>query len=134
MTAIAITGMGLTGVLRLTWVHDNLAHVLEHSQADETSGTWTGLACPGHGLALGADVDNAVLRQLAAGSEIADLIWEAPDELAAEHAQVVPGRHARSPRRRRRARRASSGRTSGPSGHTPGRRTTRCLSSCRARA
>ncbi len=40
MTALAITGMGLTGVLRLTWVHDNLAHVLEHGQADETSGTW----------------------------------------------------------------------------------------------
>jgi hypothetical protein len=28
-------------VLRLTWVHDNLAHVLEHCEADETSGTWT---------------------------------------------------------------------------------------------
>ena len=41
MTALAITGMGLTGVLRLTWVHDNLAHVLDYSQADETSGTWT---------------------------------------------------------------------------------------------
>jgi len=88
MTAFAITGMGLTGVLRTTWIQDNLAHVLDHSQADETSGTWTGLACPGHGLALGADVDNAVLRHLAAGSEIADLIWEAPDELTAEHGQV----------------------------------------------
>ena len=32
MTATAITGMGLTGVLRLTWVHDQLAHVLDHSQ------------------------------------------------------------------------------------------------------
>ena len=53
MTAIAITGMGLTGVLRITWVQDNLAHVLDHSQTDETSGTWTGLACPGHGLAAG---------------------------------------------------------------------------------
>ncbi len=41
MTALAITGIGLTGVLRLTWVHDNLTHVLQHSQADETSGTWT---------------------------------------------------------------------------------------------
>ena len=41
MTALAITGMGLTGVLRLTWVHDNLAHVLEHCEADEPSGTWT---------------------------------------------------------------------------------------------
>ena len=87
MTAIAITGMGLTGVLRLTWVHDDLAHVLDHSQAD-TSGTWTGLACPGHGLPLGADVDDATLQHLAAGSEIADLIWEAPDELSVEHGQV----------------------------------------------
>ena len=88
MTAISIDGMGLTGVLRLTWVQDNLAHVLDHSDSDETSGTWTGLACPGHGLALGTDVDNATLRHLAAGSEIADLTWEVPDELAAKHAQV----------------------------------------------
>jgi hypothetical protein len=88
MTALAITGMGLTGVLRLTWVQDNLTHVLDYSQAAETSGTWTGLACPGHGLALGADVDNAVLREMAAGSELADLIWEAPDELTAAHAQA----------------------------------------------
>ena len=88
MTALAISGMGLTGVLRLTWVQDNLAHVLDYSQADETSGTWTGLACPGHGLALGTDVDNAVLREMAAGSELADLIWEAPDQLTADHAQA----------------------------------------------
>jgi len=33
-------------------------------------------------------VDNATLRHLAAGSEIADLIWEAPGELTAEHGQV----------------------------------------------
>jgi hypothetical protein len=88
MTAMAITGMGLTGVLRITWVQDNLAHVLHHSQADETSGTWTGLACPGHGLAVGADVDNAVLREMAAASELADLVWDAPDDLTAEHARV----------------------------------------------
>src|SRR6266496_5782701 len=88
MTAISIAGMGLTGVLRITWVHDNLAHVLDHSHTDETSGTWTGLACPGQGLALGTDVDDATLRHMAAGSEIADLIWEAPDELTAEHAEV----------------------------------------------
>jgi len=88
MTAIAITGMGLTGVLRITWVRDNLAHVLDHSHTDETSGTWTGLACPGQGLALGTDVDDATLQHLAAGSEIADLTWEAPDELTADHAEV----------------------------------------------
>jgi hypothetical protein len=88
MTAIAITGMGLTGTLRLTWVQDGLAHVLQHSQTDETSGTWTGLACPGQGLALGTDVDNATLQRLAAGSEIADLTWEAPGQLTAEHAQA----------------------------------------------
>ena len=88
MTAIAISSMGLTGVLRLTWVHDNLAHVLEHCETDEPSGTWTGLAGPGYGLALGADVDNAMLREMAAGSELADLIWEAPDQFTADHAQV----------------------------------------------
>ena len=103
MTAIAITGMGLTGVLRLTWVHDNLAHVLEHSHTDETSGTWTGLACPGYGLPMGADVDNAALQELAAGSEIADLTWEAPDQLAADHGQVfqaaMRAHHAGDPER-----------------------------------
>ena len=88
MTAISVAGMGLTGVLRITWVRDNLAHVLDHSHTDETSGTWTGLACPGHGLALGTDVDDATMQHLAAGSEIADLTWEAPDELTADHAQV----------------------------------------------
>ena len=88
MTAIAISGMGLTGVLRLTWVHDNLAHVLEHCETDEPSGTWTGLAGPGYGLALGADVDNAMLREMAVGSELADLIWEAPDQFTSDHAQV----------------------------------------------
>jgi len=88
MTAIAISGMGLTGVLRLTWVYDNLAHVLEHCEVDEPSGTWTGLAGPGYELALGADVDNAMLREMAAGSELADLIWEAPDQFTADHAQV----------------------------------------------
>jgi hypothetical protein len=30
----------------MTWVRDNLAHVLDRSVADETSGTWTGLAGP----------------------------------------------------------------------------------------
>ena len=33
-------------------------------------------------------MDDATLRHLAAGSAIADLIWEAPDELTAEHAEV----------------------------------------------
>ena len=88
MTTLAISGTGLTGVLRLTRIQDNLAHVLDYSLADETSGTWTGLAGPGHGLALGTDVDNEVLRQLAEGSELADLVWEAPDEFTAEHAQA----------------------------------------------
>jgi hypothetical protein len=88
MTAIAITGMGLTGVLRITCVQDNLAHVLHHSHTDETPGTWTGLACSGHGLALGTDVDTVTLQRLATEGEIADLTWEAPEQLAAEHAQA----------------------------------------------
>ena len=88
MTAIGITGMGLTGVVRMTWVQDDLAHVLEHARTDETPGTWTGRACPDYALAHGGDVDAATLRRLAGQSEIADLTWEAPDDLAAEHARV----------------------------------------------
>jgi hypothetical protein len=132
-TAIAISGMGLTGVLRLTWVQDNLDHVLEHCETDETSGTWTGLACPRHGLALGADVDNAVLQDMAAGSELADLIWEPPDEFTADHAQAF--RDAMCAHLAGDAGRASQlWETSRPSGHAPGQPTTRYWSSCRAPA
>ena len=88
MTSTGITAPGLSGVLRMTWVNDDLAHVLEHSDVDEPSGIWTGLACRDHQLALGGDVDNLTLRRLAADGMIADLVWEAPDELAAEHAQA----------------------------------------------
>ena len=89
MADISIDGAKLTGVLRLTWNTDHLAHVLEHSQTDEPTGTWTGLACPDHGLALGTDVDNATLQRLTAHGEVADLIWEAPADLAAEHGQLL---------------------------------------------
>jgi hypothetical protein len=75
------------GVLRLTWVTDHLAHVLEHSQSDEPTGTWTGLACPDHGLEIGADVDNGTLLNLAHG-DLADFIWEAPADFTAEHGQL----------------------------------------------
>ena len=34
------------------------------------------------------DVDTATLQQLSANSELADLIWEAPAGLAAEHGQL----------------------------------------------
>jgi hypothetical protein len=47
------------------------------------------LACPGHGLALGADVDNAIVQRQTAQSDVADLIWEAPADLAAEHGQLL---------------------------------------------
>jgi hypothetical protein len=89
MTSTGVTAPGLSGVLRMTWVHDDLAHVLEHADVDEPSGTWTGLACRDHELTLGGDVDNATLRCLAAADgEIADLVWEASEELAAEHGQA----------------------------------------------
>jgi hypothetical protein len=65
MTGTSAEGSELGGVLRLTWVTDQLAHVLDHSQSDEPSGTWTGLACPDHGLEIGTDVDNATLQRLA---------------------------------------------------------------------
>jgi len=88
MAGISIDGAKLTGVLRLTWMTDQLAHVLEHSQTDEPAGTWTGLAGPDHGLAVGTDVDTATLQRLTAHGEIADLIWEAPADLTTEHGQL----------------------------------------------
>ena len=54
-----------------------LAHVLEHCDTDEPTGTWTGVAGPDHALALGSDVDNAQLRAMCRGGVIADMIWEA---------------------------------------------------------
>ena len=86
---MAVTGAGLSGVLRMTLVQDQLVHVLEHCDVDEPTGTWTGLACPDHGLALGTDVDIAMLRKLSADGEVADLIWEAPADLATEHGQLL---------------------------------------------
>jgi hypothetical protein len=83
----SIEGLGLGGVLRLTW-GSGLAHVLEHSQADEPAGVWTGLACLDHDLGLGAAVDDEELKRLSAHSDIADLVWEPPAELAAEHIEL----------------------------------------------
>jgi len=84
-TTIGITGAGLTGTLRLTWVSDDLAHVIEHAGTDEPTGTWTGLACSRHGLPIGSNVDISALKQLSARGEIADLIWEAPEDIVREH-------------------------------------------------
>jgi hypothetical protein len=85
----------------LTWVSDHQAHVLEHSRADEPAGTSIGLACPDHGLELGAAVDDAVLRRLSAEGEVADLVWTAPAELAAGHGVVSEFRSAQAPARHR---------------------------------
>jgi len=84
-TAIRISGAGLTGALRLTWIRDNLTHVIDHANADEPTGTWIGSACADFGLAIGSDVDIGVLRNLCRDGEIADLIWEAPADLVSEH-------------------------------------------------
>jgi len=40
MTVTGIPGAGPGGVPRLTRVRDRLAHVLEHCDTDEPSGTW----------------------------------------------------------------------------------------------
>jgi hypothetical protein len=88
MAGTGAQGADWGGTLRLTWVTDQLAHVIDGSTVGETSGTWTGLACPGHGLQIGSDVGNATLLRLAGLGEIADLIWEAPAEFTAEHAQL----------------------------------------------
>ena len=79
---------GLSGALRLTWVTDNLEHVIKHSQSVEPAGIWTGLACPAHRLPIGADVDTATLQHLAQG-EVADLVWEAPADFTEEHGRLL---------------------------------------------
>jgi hypothetical protein len=44
MTSTGITAPGLSGVMRMTWLHDELAHVLEHADVDEPPGTiWLGM-------------------------------------------------------------------------------------------
>jgi hypothetical protein len=101
MTTAGIPGAGLSGVLRTAWVRDQLAHVLHHCDTDETSGTWTGLACPDHGLPLGADVGTTTLQHLSARGEIADLTWEAPADFTAAHGQLfhaaIQAHHAARP-------------------------------------
>jgi hypothetical protein len=85
-TGISSEGAELGGTLRLTWVTDDLAHVLEHSRTDEPSGTWTGLACPDYGLEIGSDVDEAKLQQISQGA-LADFVWEASADFTADHSQ-----------------------------------------------
>jgi hypothetical protein len=88
MTTTCASGSPVNGILRLTWVTDSLAHVLEHAGTDEPTGTWTGDACPDHGLAIGADVDTSKVLELCAAGQIADLIWEPPDEIADQHSRA----------------------------------------------
>jgi hypothetical protein len=88
MTGTGLQGPGIGGTLRLTWVADHLAHILDDSQAEEAIGTWTGLACPDRGLQIGEDVNNATLARLAGQGEVADLAWEPPADLTAEHGQL----------------------------------------------
>jgi hypothetical protein len=87
MTATGTEDGWLGGALRLTWVTDHLAHVLEHCEAGEASGTWAGLTCPRHGLPIGGDAGNATLLRLAGQDQIADLVWKAPEAFTAEHGQ-----------------------------------------------
>jgi TrwC relaxase len=93
MAAGGIEGAGLRGVMRVTWVSDHLAHVLNHGEMGEPPGAWTGLACPDHGLALGGAVDGATMRHLSVHGDLADLVWEAPEDLAAEHGRLVEAAH-----------------------------------------
>jgi len=81
-------GTPVTGVLRTTWVRDGLAHVLEHADTDEPSGTWTGQACPDHALSIGSDVSVATLLVMSADGAVADLIWQAPAYIADQHTRA----------------------------------------------
>jgi hypothetical protein len=133
MADIGIDGARLSGALQLTWMSDHLAHILEHSQTDEPSGTWTGLACPGHGLALGADVDTTTLQRLFGSGDVADIVWEASTDLTAEHGRYswAPSRPVKQESVRSASDSGSRPRLSGP---RRGHRTTRHSSSCKPQA
>lgn len=88
MASTGTSDAWLGGTMRLTRVTDHLAHVLEHSQVGETSGTWTGLCCPDHGLRIGSDAGNVALLRLAGQDQIADFVREAPADFTAEHGQL----------------------------------------------
>ena len=88
MTATGISGAGPGGVLRMTRVQDQPARVLEHSDADEPSGSWTGLACSDDGLTAGADVNTTTPHRLPGCGQLAGLVWEAP---AGPARPAVPG-------------------------------------------
>jgi hypothetical protein len=47
MTSTAITAQGLSSVLSVTWVYDDLAHVLEHADTDDPPAQ---TAAPAHRL------------------------------------------------------------------------------------
>ena len=50
MAGISIEGVGLGGVLRLTWVSDHLVHVLSTAGPTSLADTWSDLPCPDHGM------------------------------------------------------------------------------------
>ena len=81
-------GTPITGTVRTAWINDGLAHVLQHADTDETTGTWTGLACPDHGLPIGSDVSASGLLEMSTSGAVADLTWEAPADIAAEHTRA----------------------------------------------
>ena len=90
MAGSRIEGAGLRGFMRLTWVEDHLAHVLDHCEIDEPSGAWTGLACqdqrPGPGRRRGQRDAAAAVRPrprspTSSGNHVR--------ELAAEHGQLL---------------------------------------------
>lgn len=132
MTGTGAEGTELGGILRLTWVTDHLVHVLDHSQSDEPSGTWTGLACPDHGLEIGADVDNATLQRLAQG-DLADFVWEAPADFTTEHGQLILAAiRAHQKANKKQAR--DYGSRPWLCGPAPGQRTTKHSASCKPQA
>ena len=88
MTATGIPGAGPGGVLRMTWVQDRPARVLEHSDTDEPSGSWTGLACSDDGLTAGADVNTTTPASAAGLRPARRPGLGSPGGLAARHAQL----------------------------------------------
>ena len=89
MADTSIDGAKLAGVLRLTWMHRSTGPRPRPQPDRRAHRHMDRPGLPDHGLTLGADVDTATLQRLTAHGDIADLIWEAPADLTAEHGQLL---------------------------------------------
>jgi hypothetical protein len=78
-----LAGIAWPGEIHVNTAAD-ISHILEHTDVDEPSGTWTGGACARHGRPPGSDVTLADLGEMhRQSSGLTDMTWY-PEPAAAD--------------------------------------------------